>query len=408
MSAGRLICAWLLLLPGTVHCAAVQASADANAQSYRWFSLPLQISNLGAHAAFVPVHCNVDFSTLLEKMGAIGVVDEHSLRLYRVIEGGEEEQPIQFTPEPQPRLNPAPRLPDTPGSVSYLAEFPAQVTPKGLKVAGELSWVARGDKKGNASYRLRFGVRLDGFVVQVPYPPQNLKVFDTEGRATPLPHFPRMQIRPDRPIHAQVDLFDENHLVSSYHVVPTGAGNSSFRRPFFYPLIGPDEVPLTDFGKPHDPSESHAHHYSLWIAHASVSGSDFWSEKGGIIAGDALAESESGPVFCRIVQNLRWMDGGRELLRERRCIVLYHTPEAFKVLDFQLEEYRLRKALMRIRSQKILLQYPEKPTPLAFPIIDDRFREKLSSEKLEERIRKMQMSFAKREDLQEMKLEYDR
>jgi len=66
-----------------------------------------------------------------------------------------------------------------------------------------------------------------------------------------------------------------------------------------------------------------------------------------------------------------------------------------EVMDFQLEEYRLRQALMRISSQKILLQYPELPTPLAFPIIVDRFREKLSSEKLEERIKKMQMSFAK-------------
>jgi len=38
-----------------------------------------------------------------------------------------------------------------------------------------------------------------------------------------------------------------------------------------------------------------------------------------------------------------------------------------EVLDFQLEEYRLRKALMRIQSQKILMMYPDKPTPLAFP-----------------------------------------
>jgi ATP-dependent Lhr-like helicase len=66
-----------------------------------------------------------------------------------------------------------------------------------------------------------------------------------------------------------------------------------------------------------------------------------------------------------------------------------------EVMDFQLEEYRLRQALMRISSQKILLQYPGLPTPLAFPIIVDRFREKLSSEKLEEQINKMQMNFSK-------------
>jgi len=65
-----------------------------------------------------------------------------------------------------------------------------------------------------------------------------------------------------------------------------------------------------------------------------------------------------------------------------------------EVLDFQLEEYRLRMALRRIQSQEVLIKVLEKPTPLAFPIIVDRFREKLSSEKLEERIKKMQLSFA--------------
>ena len=34
---------------------------------------------------------------------------------------------------------------------------------------------------------------------------------------------------------------------------------------------------------------------------------------------------------------------------------------------------------------------PDKPTPFAFPIIVDRTREKLTSEKLEDRIRKMKM-----------------
>jgi len=60
-----------------------------------------------------------------------------------------------------------------------------------------------------------------------------------------------------------------------------------------------------------------------------------------------------------------------------------------EVMDFQLEEARLRKALDRISQQKITLTYPEKPTPFAFPIMVDRMREKLTSEKLEDRIRRM-------------------
>jgi ATP-dependent Lhr-like helicase len=65
-----------------------------------------------------------------------------------------------------------------------------------------------------------------------------------------------------------------------------------------------------------------------------------------------------------------------------------------EVMDFQLEEARLRKALERITKQKIIITHPEKPTPFAFPIIVDRLREKLTSEKLEDRIKKMALQYS--------------
>jgi ATP-dependent helicase Lhr and Lhr-like helicase len=65
-----------------------------------------------------------------------------------------------------------------------------------------------------------------------------------------------------------------------------------------------------------------------------------------------------------------------------------------EVMDFQLEEARLRRALERISSQKIIITHPDKPTPFAFPIMVDRLREKLTSEKLEDRIRKMALQYA--------------
>jgi ATP-dependent helicase Lhr and Lhr-like helicase len=68
--------------------------------------------------------------------------------------------------------------------------------------------------------------------------------------------------------------------------------------------------------------------------------------------------------------------------------------QAFEeVMDFQLEEARLRQALERISTQKIVITQPEKPTPFSFPIIVDRTREKLTSEKLEDRIKKMKMEY---------------
>jgi ATP-dependent Lhr-like helicase len=60
--------------------------------------------------------------------------------------------------------------------------------------------------------------------------------------------------------------------------------------------------------------------------------------------------------------------------------------EAF---DVQLELPRMREALERIGRQRIVLKDPGKFTPFAFPILVDRLREKLTSEQLEDRIRKM-------------------
>lgn len=65
-----------------------------------------------------------------------------------------------------------------------------------------------------------------------------------------------------------------------------------------------------------------------------------------------------------------------------------------EVMDFQLEEIRLHRALERISKQKIIITTPDKPTPFAFPIMVDRLREKLTSEKLEDRIKKMVVQYS--------------
>ena len=62
-----------------------------------------------------------------------------------------------------------------------------------------------------------------------------------------------------------------------------------------------------------------------------------------------------------------------------------------EVLTQQMDEVRLRQALQRIYESKIVLTFPKKETPLSFPIIVDGLsRINLSSEKLEDRVRKMQ------------------
>ncbi|WP_296142282.1 ligase-associated DNA damage response DEXH box helicase [uncultured Flavobacterium sp.] len=66
-----------------------------------------------------------------------------------------------------------------------------------------------------------------------------------------------------------------------------------------------------------------------------------------------------------------------------------------ETFEHQLEEGRLLLALERIENQEIVWKKCEKPTPFSFPIITDRLREKLSSETLAERIKKMTASYMK-------------
>jgi len=65
-----------------------------------------------------------------------------------------------------------------------------------------------------------------------------------------------------------------------------------------------------------------------------------------------------------------------------------------EVFEQQMEEVRLRTALERIQQNDIILKFPQRFTPLSFPIIVDGLsRYNLSSEKFEDRVRKMQQQF---------------
>jgi ATP-dependent Lhr-like helicase len=65
---------------------------------------------------------------------------------------------------------------------------------------------------------------------------------------------------------------------------------------------------------------------------------------------------------------------------------------AREVLERQLESTRLGKTLGRIARSNVIVTEPKRPTPLAFPLIVDRNRERVSSESLADRVRRMQMA----------------
>lgn len=64
--------------------------------------------------------------------------------------------------------------------------------------------------------------------------------------------------------------------------------------------------------------------------------------------------------------------------------------QAFEqVMNNQLDEMRLRKAFKRIQQSEIILNKTTHPSPFAFPILCERLREKLTTESLEDRVKKM-------------------
>ena len=66
-----------------------------------------------------------------------------------------------------------------------------------------------------------------------------------------------------------------------------------------------------------------------------------------------------------------------------------------EVMEQQMEEQRLRDMLERIQKSKIIITFPNSLTPFCFPIKVDSLRENLTSEKLEDRVKKMQMQMKK-------------
>src|SRR5882762_11025976 len=103
-------------------------------------------------------------------------------------------------------------------------------------------------------------------------------------------------------------------------------------RPYFYPLIGPGEAPMTrNWPMKNTPDEEHdhPHHRSLWFTHGSVNGQDFWSEEKafGKIVHDGFIEIRSGAEFGTIKSRDKWVAAdGTTVCTDERTIRIY-TPK---------------------------------------------------------------------------------
>ncbi len=107
---------------------------------------------------------------------------------------------------------------------------------------------------------------------------------------------------------------------------------------------------------------------------ARVSGLIFQSHPGEARSSKQLQASSS--LFWEV---FRKYDPGNKLL---------HQAES-ELLQQELDITRLRKTLLRMAGQTLVIQPLKRPTPFAFPLLVERFREKLSNEQLVDRIARM-------------------
>ncbi len=134
-------------------------------------------------------------------------------------------------------------------------------------------------------------------------------------------------------------------LFTEYHF-----DGSDCPRPYYYPVLGPGEAPMTrqwpmeaGEGEQHD----HPHHRSLWYSHSKVNGVDFWSDvqkgsnfvsaDGARIVHRKFLETKSGEDSGVIRSTDDWVakDGTVECTDERTFTV-YARPDNERIFDFDI------------------------------------------------------------------------
>lgn len=114
-------------------------------------------------------------------------------------------------------------------------------------------------------------------------------------------------------------------------------------RPYFYPLLGPGEAPMTrnwPMKTTPDEEHDHPHHRSLWFAHGEVNGLDFWSEAKnfGKIVHDGFTAIKSGAKSGVISSRDKWVSAdGKVICTDERTLRIYSPATSDeRVFDFEI------------------------------------------------------------------------
>mgnify|MGYP005837082835 CR=1 FL=1 len=117
------------------------------------------------------------------------------------------------------------------------------------------------------------------------------------------------------------------------------------RRPCFYPVLGPKQVPMTRNyplaeGDPKETRPDHPHHTGLWVAYGSVNGVDNWSiaGKAGWQIHKSFEAVESGAEGGMFRETLDWTDAEKKPnLAEVRVVRIPRPKDpTYRILDLEV------------------------------------------------------------------------
>ena len=112
-------------------------------------------------------------------------------------------------------------------------------------------------------------------------------------------------------------------------------------RPYFYPLLGPGEVPMTrkwPLENGENEEHDHPHHRSLWFAHGAVNGRDFWSEEKqfGKIVHDGFTEVSSGRETGVIRTKDKWVAADGVVVCTDDRVMRFYSRADVRMIDFEV------------------------------------------------------------------------
>lgn len=132
---------------------------------------------------------------------------------------------------------------------------------------------------------------------------------------------------------------------TTYHFAPKPSMNQRVLRPCFYPVLGPNQVPMTRNyplaeGDPKETKPDHPHHTGLWVAYGSVNGVDNWANtaKSGWQIHKSFEAVESGAEGGMFRETLDWTDAEKKpILAEVRTVRIPRPKdETYRILDLEL------------------------------------------------------------------------